>query len=358
MVQLHEKYGDIVRIVLAEYCIRIQTYVDQLEGHLAKTSGRSVGVTDLFNWFSFDIMGDLALGTSFNMLLNSEWHFSMSLLRGFMSLLGLISPVPWLAHILISVPGATREWNRTVQYCKSRMVERIESGVEKLDVCHWLIDHSLHNESIEEDMPILYGDAISLIIAGSETVGITLTWLFFNIVQHPEHQQKIREELKEVQNVNDPKLLTELPHLNAVINETLRLFPPVPTGGLRETGSNGMQLGDIWIPPATIVSVPRYVVSRLDKYFPEGGSFIPERWYSRPELIRDKRAFEPFSQGRYGCIGKQLALAELRLVVARLVSKYEIEFASGEDGTRVFAGIKDHFTAPPGNLNLVFHTLE
>ena len=61
---------------------------------------------------------------------------------------------------------------------------------------------------------------------------------------------------------------------------------------------------------------PLYLYSIVDKSFARASEFIPERWYSRPEMVDDKRAFTSFSIGRFACVGKNLALAELRFVTA------------------------------------------
>jgi len=58
--------------------------------------------------------------------------------------------------------------------------------------------------------------------------------------------------------------------------------------------------------------------------------------------------------GRYTCIGKNLALSEIRVVTSLLVSKYHIRFASNDDGSRVERDMKDQFTAAPGQLDLMF----
>lgn len=62
--------------------------------------------------------------------------------------------------------------------------------------------------------------------------------------------------------------------------------------------------------------------------------------------------------GRYSCVGKELALSEIRLVAALLLSKYEIAFAPGEDGKKCIEDMRDQFTAVPGELELVFSPLE
>ena len=90
--------------------------------------------------------------------------------------------------------------------------------------------------------------------------------------------------------------------------------------------------------------------------FVQPNDFLPERWYSEPEKILDHRAFNPFSIGRYTCVGKDLAIAELRFVTSLLISRYDVAFAPGEDGTRCWKEMRDQFTAAPGKLELVFNT--
>jgi cytochrome P450 len=81
---------------------------------------------------------------------------------------------------------------------------------------------------------------------------------------------------------------------------------------------------------------------------------MPERWYSRPEMIKHKDAYAPFSIGPFGCIGKNLALTELRTLTARLVLEFDVKLAPGEDGSRLMQKTLDHFTVDPGDLELVF----
>jgi cytochrome P450 len=106
--------------------------------------------------------------------------------------------------------------------------------------------------------------------------------------------------------------------------------------------------------------------------FPD--EFIPERWYSRPELVRDKRAFGPFSFGLYSpsvsllvansltclhsgnrqCVGKVLAYVELRLVIANVLKHFHVEFAPGYNPEIMWRDMKDQVTAQPGRLECTF----
>lgn len=149
-------------------------------------------------------------------------------------------------------------------------------------------------------------------------------------------------------------ILQSLPHLNGIINEALRIHPPVPSGGYRETPPEGLYIAGKFIPGNTTLVAPRYTIGRRADCFMEPNEFIPQRWYSKPEMVINKKAFAPFSQGRYSCVGKNLALTELRYVTALLAQKYEIHFAPGETGYKVTKDMKDQFTAAPGSLKLVF----
>lgn len=80
------------------------------------------------------------------------------------------------------------------------------------------------------------------------------------------------------------------------------------------------------------------------KCYERPNEFVPERWYSKPDMIRHKSAFLTFAPGPYSCIGKQLALMELRTVIAKIVMTFDIDFAPGEDGTNLLNETKDCYT--------------
>ena len=187
---------------------------------------------------------------------------------------------------------------------------------------------------------------------------MTLIYIFHHLAQDPRHLHKIQSELATIASIEDLQSLQGLAHLNGVINETLRLHPAVPTGGLRETPPEGAHISGRFVPGNTVICAPRYSIARLESCFERAREFIPERWYSRPEMIRDKGGFAPFALGKYYCIGKNLAYAEMRFVVALLVSKYDVSYAPGEDGRAVEEDMVDQFTAAPGALRLVFRRRE
>ena len=91
-----------------------------------------------------------------------------------------------------------------------------------------------------------------------------------------------------------------------------------------------------------------------EEIYTNAETFLPERWYSKPDMVKYKDAWAPFSMGPFGCIGKSLAMMELRTVTAKLVTKFDMSLAPGEDGSRLWYKTRDHFTVDPGSLDIVF----
>ena len=82
--------------------------------------------------------------------------------------------------------------------------------------------------------------------------------------------------------------------------------------------------------------------------------FIPERWSSKPELIKQKDAFFPFSTGPFGCIGKNLAYMEVRTITSQIIEQFDVSLAPGEDGHKLLNETVDHFTLGLQPLMLEF----
>lgn len=91
-----------------------------------------------------------------------------------------------------------------------------------------------------------------------------------------------------------------------------------------------------------------------ERNFPRGDEFIPERWTTRPELVEDASIYAPFSTGRFSCVGKQLALMEIRRTTAMILHGYDFELAPGEDPTKFTANLRDSFTLVAPDFHLVF----
>lgn len=117
------------------------------------------------------------------------------------------------------------------------------------------------SQKTQLDQYNLHGDAQLIVIAGSDSVAATLTHALFELAWHPETARELQEALDALPSLAHDNLMT-VPLLDAVIYETMRLHPPVPSGTQRMTPPEGLVIGDVHIPGNTIVQVPSYTVFR------------------------------------------------------------------------------------------------
>ena len=110
--------------VLRCYEDRTVVYQEQLITHISALRGKPVNVSELFQLYSFDVMGDLAFSAPFKMLQNSEQHWAVKLLHKGMEPLGLMLPT-WCFRLLLAIPGATGDWFMFKDYCCQRLDERM-----------------------------------------------------------------------------------------------------------------------------------------------------------------------------------------------------------------------------------------
>ena len=353
---------------------RIKVYNDLLIEKLGEMSGKPVNVSKWFNLYSFDVMGDLGFGEPFDMLKSGEEHWAIALLNAGMDPMGFWFPI-WFFRTIIAIPGATKDYFRFIGYCSDQIDKRIRKGKDaNQDIAGYLVDAFEKSQNKRDALSYIQGDSRLIIVAGSDTTAATLSHLFYHLVSHPDAVSKLRKELHpmteadgEVSHVK----IQDAQYLNGCINEALRLNPPVPCGVFRKTPKEGVYIGETFIEGNTVVQMPGYVMARGglfenrtieavltpdadEKIYAQPLEFIPERWYSKPELVQHKDAFQPFSSGPFGCIGKNLALMEIRTVVSRMIMNFDVAFAPGEDGTNLLMKTTEHFTLGLGPMDLVF----
>jgi cytochrome P450 len=165
--------------------------------------------------------------------------------------------------------------------------------------------------------------AVLLASVHSTTTALTATLQF--VLMHPNTQLKLVKELKTAfRSPEGVKLdaLPSLPYLNATIDESLRLIPPIPLLGPRV--SPGCTIDGTYVARGHELFTSLYSLHRNPQYFPDPVSFLPERWLGLDGATQ-KAAFQPFSTGSRSCIGKHLALQVLRLTLARLLLEFDGE---------------------------------
>ncbi|KAI1283341.1 cytochrome P450 [Xylaria sp. FL0933] len=315
---------------LTNYDASYTKLTTQLHALIIESCSKKIDIVELIYRWSFDVMGEITFSKSFQTLTQPHSRPHMNTLRRFLSFLGPCSPSPWLLILGASLPWIAEGWKRMFKTFEACLSERIK-----------LLSNVVTSSS---DLHSLTGETVALVIAGSDTVASTLVYALFHLAK----QNNIRD--LSASNVQD------LPILNAFINETLRLHNPVPTGTPRDTGPKGLTIAGRYIPPGVTIVAPRYNIARLSTCFSKPLVFDPMRWIYENQRgdPHDTRAYSPFSTGSYACIGRGLAMRQMRVFLARMVSSFRIELAEDEEGLAVERDMRDEFTAFPGKLWLRF----
>ena len=163
----------------------------------------------------------------------------------------------------------------------------------------------------------LRDQAVSLVSAGFDTTSAGLAWALYLLLENLHILEQLRESLASCTNLKD---VLSLPLLEAVVKETLRLYPTAPAG-LRETARD-VVYKNFLIPEGSLLAYSIYVTHRQESSFKDALSFKPERWFRGPKP--DTFAYLPFGYGARYCIGAQLATTLIKLTLADLLQKFEI----------------------------------
>jgi len=184
-------------------------------------------------------------------------------------------------------------------------------------------------------LPELQATSSVIIVAGSETTVSVLSGTTNYLVKNSDKLAHLVAEIRgSFQSESDITLtaLKDTTYLNAVIQEGLRLCNPTPVGLPRIVPPGGGMVSGYSLPENTFVNVHPLTLSLSEKFFHDPQGFHPERWIvsntkdaNSPFYTDNLDAVQAFSVGPRSCIGKPLALAELRLILARLVWRFDLE---------------------------------
>lgn len=167
-------------------------------------------------------------------------------------------------------------------------------------------------------------EVISLLLGGHETTTTALTWIWYLLSQHPEVEQRLHAELDTVLGSHPPTVehLPNLPYLSLVIQEAMRLYPPV-FGFARHSNADD-QMGEYHIAAQSMVFVMPYWTHRHPAYWEEPERFDPERFTPERSAHRPRFAYFPFGGGPRQCLGNTFALMEIQLVLATIAQRYRL----------------------------------
>ncbi|HEY9126332.1 MAG TPA: cytochrome P450 [Acidobacteriaceae bacterium] len=168
----------------------------------------------------------------------------------------------------------------------------------------------------------LRDEVMTIFLAGYETVANALAWTWLLLAQNPIAETRLQSEIKLVLDNRLPTLedLPKLPYAEAVIAESMRLYPPAWAMGRQAT--EDVEIGPYRFPKNSFLFFSQYIVQRDSRYFPDPTAFKPERFLGSHKADRPRFCYFPFGGGGRQCIGESFAWMEATLVLVTIAQQW------------------------------------
>ncbi|RKF61168.1 Benzoate 4-monooxygenase [Erysiphe neolycopersici] len=328
---------------------------------LAKEANNDYAKLDCMHWLNllaFDIIGDVTYGKSFNLLKTGQdivetrntpddpptYQPVVEVLNRRGDVSATLGCFPQLLPFAKYIPdpfftkGLTAV-NHLNGIAVARVAQRFKgkSETDGVDILTRLMqgnDEKGENQDIAE----LVTQSLTQVIAGSDTTSNTSCAIFFWVLRTPHVLSKLQAELDAAipENIDMPSYDTvkDLSYLTSVIKETLRIHSTSSIGLPRVVPPGpGVTICSRYFPAGTVLSVPSYTIHHSPEIWGEDvEEFVPERWSRLTS--RQKSSFFPFSHGPRACIGRNLAMMQLHLMIATLIRRYDFILYSESLETR------------------------
>ncbi|OXB62479.1 hypothetical protein ASZ78_003867, partial [Callipepla squamata] len=239
-----------------------------------------------------------------------------------------IQYMPGKQKMIKEVQDSVRLLRRVGKECIDKRREAIQSEKEMpTDI----LTQILKGDALEEtrDDENILDNFITFFVAGHETTANQLSFTVMALSQHPEIMERVQAEVDEVLGSKrdiEYEDLGKLKYLSQVLKESMRLYPPVP-GIVRWTGKETVIEG-VRIPANTTLLFSMFAMGRMERYFKDPLSFNPDRFGK--DAPKPYYSYFPFSLGPRSCIGQVFAQMEAKVVMAKLLQRFEFQLVPGQ----------------------------
>jgi len=318
---------------------------------LASTSMRRFsddGKVYLMVWGAYlatDLLGEMAFGESFHTLEIGQPSQYNKDMQQTSFIAGLRAEFPSIVRILwnMPIPSIVAMKDATVRvasmgfdaFLKYRDAEK--AGLAKRTIFTDLIDQDI-------DPAMAANESKNLLIAGSDTTMATLTYMAWAIIKHPEIKAKVLQEIATLRPDYSINEVEELPYLQNVLQECLRLYGAGPGSLPRAVPPQGADLCGLRLPGEAIVSTRAYVMHRDSNIYERPLELLPERWDSPSQAMKD--AFMPFGGGVRVCLGQHLARLEMLLAAIEFFRAFP-RASLAEETTAESMAFQNYFLVQP-----------
>ncbi|XP_055853966.1 cytochrome P450 6g1-like isoform X2 [Episyrphus balteatus] len=321
--------------------------LDKYLCNLALDSNTNVTeVKDICGLYTTDVIASVAFGVQANSLKNPNAEFRRNGKA-------LFKFTPWRAFeftVIFFLPqfvkifGCKMFSKEAAQFLRGTinyiMAERTKSGLIRNDLIDTLVafkkaaEADKDKQHIAQNTDMLVAQAAVFFTAGFETTSSSMSFGLYELSKKPELQKRLRQEIKDALVKCNGKInydmILEMEYLNMVLQEVLRLYPPLPFLDRQCTLAEGEKeysmkpLSDFGIPNGMPVYIPVYAIQRDPKFFPNPDEFDPERFSAANKANFPQLAYMPFGTGPHNCIGERFGILQAKLGLINFLRNHSV----------------------------------
>ncbi|XP_053545297.1 cholesterol 24-hydroxylase-like [Bombina bombina] len=307
---------------------------EMMEKLAEKADGKSViRMHDIISRLTLDVIGKAAFGLELNSLHDDQTPFpnAISLIMQGMvaSRNPLLKYTPGKRSFVRAIQESVRLLRRTGRECIEKRQKLIQEGGE---IPADILTQILKGAALEDnyDFESLLDNFVTFFIAGHETTTNQLSFAVMELARNPDILEKVQDEVDEVigsKREVDHEDLGKLQYLSQVLKETLRLYSTAP--GTSRVLEEEMVIEGVRIPPNTTLMFNSYVMGRMEQFFKDPLTFDPDRF--SPDAPKPYFTYFPFSLGPRSCIGQVFAQMEAKVVMSKLLQRFEFQLEEGQN---------------------------
>jgi cytochrome P450 len=333
------------------------------------TEVKEEAVIEAGEWASratLDIIGLAGMGQDFGAIrdpgtvLNKTYRtvFKPSRQAQILGLLNLFLPGWFVRNLPIKRNGDIEAAANVIRTTCRQLIRAKKDKLEKNELTDVdILSVALESGGFSEEN--LIDQLMTFLAAGHETTASAMTWAIYMLCLNPDVQTRLRAEIREkLPSVDEDteitsQIIDHMPYLNAVCNEVLRYYPPVPLT-LRDAG-NDTSIAGHYVPKGTRVMLIPWAINKQESLWgPDARKFNPERWMPSEKNLQSANGGAPsnfamltFLHGPRSCIGQAFAKAEFACLLASWVGRFEFKLRNERELDEKNILIKGGVTARP-----------
>ncbi|KAM9294372.1 cholesterol 24-hydroxylase-like [Gastrophryne carolinensis] len=298
-----------------------------------KADGKhNIELYDAVSRVTLEALNKAAFGLELNCLTDEHCEFLRAIslaMNGLMESMDHLTKYnPWKKDFICEIRKSVRLLRDTARECIKRR-QKAQQDQEQMPedvLTHMLLPADLESDC---DLESLVDNFVSIIIGGQVTTASVLTFALMELARNPEIMKKVWDEVDGVVGSKtdiEYEDLEKLQYLSQVLKETLRLYPAAP--GTSRSLEEEKLINGVRIPAHVTVMLNSYIMGRMEQFFQDPFIFNPDRFH--PDAAEPYFSYFPFSLGPRACIGKEFAEIMMKVILAKLVHKFNFHLIEGQ----------------------------